>query len=72
MPLNKETKPKIKLFGCNYRNHLWTKVCEAYSLKNIVPTVKFGGGSIMIWGCFSVKGAGKIYVIDRKMNAGKY
>ena len=26
----------------------------------------------MIWGCFSVKGVGKISVIDGKMNAQKY
>ena len=45
---------------------------EAYSQKNMVPTVKFGGSSIMIWGCFSAKGVGKISVIDGKMNAQKY
>ena len=37
---------------------------EAYSPKNTVPIVKFGGGSIMICGCFSAKGVGKISVID--------
>ena len=45
---------------------------EAYSPENPVTTVKFGGGSIMIWGCFSVKGVDKISVIDGKMNAQKY
>ena len=38
----------------------------------MVLTVKFGGGSILIWGCFSVKSVGKISVIDSKMNAQKY
>ena len=55
---------KIELFGHNYRNHVWRKDGEAYSPKNTVPTVKFGGGSIMIWGGFSAKGGGKISVID--------
>ena len=63
---------KIELFGHNYQNHVWRKDGEAYSPKNTVPTVKFGGGSIMIWECFSVKGVGKISVIDSKMNAQKY
>ena len=45
---------------------------EANSPKNTVATVKFGGGTIMIWGCFSVKGVGKISVIDSKMNAQKH
>ena len=63
---------KIKLSGHNYRNHVWRKDGESYSPKNTVPTVKFGGGSIMTWGCFSVKGVRKLSVIDRKMNARKY
>ena len=54
---------KIELFRYNYRNHVWRKDVEAYSPKNTVPTVKFGGSNIMIWGCFSVKGVGKISVI---------
>ena len=53
---------KIELFGHNYRNHVWRKDGKAYSLKNLVPTVKFGGSSIMNWGCFSAKGVGKISV----------
>ena len=59
---------KIELFGHNHRNYVWRKD-GAYSPKNTVSTVKFGGGSIMIWGCFSAKGVGKISVIDGKMNA---
>ena len=51
---------------------MWRKDGEAYSPKNMVPTVKFGGDSIMIWKCFSAKGVGKISVIDGKMNAQKY
>ena len=60
------------MFGHNYRNHVWRKDGESYSPRNTVSTVKFGGGSIMIWGCFSAKGVGKISVIDGKINAQKY
>ena len=62
---------KIESIGHNYRNPVWRKDGEAYSPKNTVPTVKFGDGSIMIWGYFSAKGAGKRSVIDGKMNAQK-
>ena len=51
---------------------MWKKDGEAYLPKNTVPTVKFGGGNIMILGCFSSKGVGRISVIDGKMNAENY
>ncbi|KAI3354553.1 hypothetical protein L3Q82_019047 [Scortum barcoo] len=37
-----------------------------------IPTVKHGGGSIMLWGCFSVAGTGKLVRIEGKMNAAMY
>ena len=51
---------------------MWRKDGEAYSPKNTVPNVKFGGGSIMIWGFFSAKGVGKISVIYGKTNVQMY
>ena len=37
-----------------------------------IPTVKHGGGSIMLWGCFSAAGTGKLVRIEAKMNRAKY
>ncbi len=28
----------------------------AFQKKNIIPTVKYGGGSVMVWGCFAASG----------------
>ena len=50
---------------------MWRKDNKTYSPKNTIPTVKFGAGSIMIWGCFSAEGVGKIQLIGGKMNAQK-
>ena len=62
---------KIELFGRNSRNHIWRKDGTAL-VQNTIPTVKFGGDNIMVWGCFSANGIGKIQVIDGRMNAVMY
>ena len=36
---------KIELFGLNAKRHTWRK-------PGTIPTVKHGGGSIMLWGMF--------------------
>ena len=36
---------KIELFGLNVKRHVWKK-------PDTIPTVKHGGGNIMLWGCF--------------------
>ncbi|CAJ0926274.1 unnamed protein product [Ranitomeya imitator] len=28
--------------------------------RNIIPTVKYGGGSVMLWGCFAASGPGRL------------
>ena len=63
---------KIELFGLNYKRYVWRKPGTAHHLPNTIPIVKHGGGSIMLWGCFSAAGTGRLVAIEWRMNAAKY
>ena len=52
---------KIELFGINSTCHVWRKRNAEYNPKNTIPTVKHGGGNLMLWGCFSAKGTGQLH-----------
>ena len=56
---------KIELFGLNAKLHVWRK-------PGTIPTVKHGGGSNMLWECFSAAGTGRLVRIEVKMNGAKY
>ncbi len=43
-----------------------------YDPKNTIPTVKHGGGNIMLWECFSAKGMGKLHRIKGTMDGVMY
>lgn len=51
--------------------YVWCKT-NTFDKKNIVSTVKHGGGSEMVQGCFAVSGPGPPSVSDRTMNSAVY
>ena len=45
---------------------------EAFKSECLASTVKHGGGGIMVWGCFSIKGVGKLHKIQGTINSDHY
>ncbi|KAK3526933.1 hypothetical protein QTP86_004726 [Hemibagrus guttatus] len=63
---------KIELFGKNSTCRVWRRKNAELHSKNTIPTVKHGGGNIMLWGCFSAKGPGRLIRIKERMNGAMY
>ncbi len=63
---------KIQIFGINSTRHVWRRRNAAYDPKNTIPTIKHGGGNIMLWGCFSAKGTGQLHRIKGTMDRAMY
>jgi hypothetical protein len=56
---------KPRLFGLIAKRHIWR-------IPGTITMVKHGGGSIMLWGCFSSAGTGRLVRVKGKMNGAKY
>ena len=63
---------KINLFGSDGFKHVWRRPGEEYKDKCVMPTVKHGGGNVMVWGCMSAAGVGEFYFIEGNMNSNMY
>lgn len=63
---------KINLFGSDGIQRIWRRVGKDYHKDCVVPTVKHGGGSVLVWGCMSASGVGELPFIDGTMNAQMY
>ena len=63
---------KINLFGSDGFKHVWRWPDEEYKDKCAMPTVKHGGGNVMVWGCMSAADLGELYIIGGNMNFNMY
>ena len=55
--------------GCEWE---WKTTGEKLQRRHEQATLKFGGCSIMIWGCMMSNGVGTVYGIQGKMTAASY
>ncbi|KAI4895597.1 hypothetical protein NFI96_008461, partial [Prochilodus magdalenae] len=56
---------------CEYCD-VWRMKNDKYHPKNTITTVKHGGGSIMLWGCLSAHGTGRLHCIKERMTGAMY
>ena len=62
----------LNVFGLHSKRCVWRPPGTAPHLPHTIYKVKHGGDSIMLWGCFSAAGTGRLVAIEKKMNATKY
>lgn len=59
---------KMELFGTNRRLFVRRRPNERYKSACLIPTIKHGGGSIMIWGGICSKGVGPLRLVQGSMD----
>ena len=63
---------KFNLLYSDGKPVVWRGPDCRFMKENIIETKKFGGGSIMVWACFSYHGVGKLVIIKGIMDAYRY
>ncbi|GBL80384.1 Transposable element Tc1 transposase [Araneus ventricosus] len=63
---------KFNIFGSDGRITVWRNLNEELNPKNLLPTVKHGGGGIMVWEFFAASGMGNLIFIENNMDQYKY
>ena len=63
---------KFNLFGSDGKVIVWRTKEEEYDVGCTVPTVKYSGGNVKCWGCFSSSGVGNLVFIDGNMTGEMY
>ena len=63
---------KINLIGSDGRDWCHRGPHKAFRPDLVNPTEKYGGASVMVWGCVTWMGVGRLHRIEGKMNAQMY
>ena len=62
---------KVDLFGRSASPYIRHNTNTAFWKKKIIPAVKHGGRSVMVWGCFAASESERLAVIDGTMKSGR-
>ena len=65
-------KTKINCIGSDGKRWMWKKAGKSLSYRLVQGTVKFGGGSLMMWGCRTWEGVGMACKIDGRIDTDLY
>ena len=63
---------KFEIFGSNRRVFVRCRVCERMIFACVVPTVKHGGGGVMVWGVFAGDTVCDLFRIQSTLNQHGY
>ena len=63
---------KINRVGPDGQMWAWKRRGEPLTARLVSPTVKYGGGGVMVWGCMSAQGVGHACRIDGGLDAELY
>lgn len=63
---------KINRFNSDGRSWYWSRDPSVLDARSVKPTVKHGGGGIMLWGCMTSQGVGFSCKIDSTMDQHLY
>ena len=63
---------KFELTGGNRRKWVWRRPDQKMDVDCLVPTVKTGDKSVMVWGCFTRFGVGPLVRVEGRLNAKGY
>ena len=63
---------KMNMYQSDGKVYVWKKPEEPHSDRTTVPTVKFGGGNLMVWGCMGWNGVGQLVEVQGNMDANQY
>lgn len=63
---------KVNHLGSDGRKWVWKRPGEGLSKRVVEETLKFGGGSVMLWGCMLWEGPGEMCKIDGPIDTDLY